>query len=123
MNWKQSYTAATPDERFEAITEMLHLIEARQQRRVLVRGRLIRDRRRSQVAHFINDRRGTYQPFLGLYKFIFWVAMLMMSGTTWLALWHRPAQGAPLLAAHLGTLLFVFMIKPYRVKALLNIAQ
>jgi hypothetical protein len=57
MNWKQLYTSATPAERCEAADLLLQAIEYRQHKWVFSKGRLLRERRRAQIAHFINDRR------------------------------------------------------------------
>lgn len=69
MNWKQIYNASNSEEQLENLYKMLKTIEVHNTRKVLVRGRLIRDRWRNQLAHFLNDRRrGKYIPFFGLYK-------------------------------------------------------
>ena len=119
MNWKQIYTASTPEEQLDNLHEMLKMIETRKTRKILVRGRLIRDRRRVQFAHFLSDRRrGKYIPFFGLYKLALWMLLLAMTAATWTLLWHSPAQGAPILAAYLGTVLMIFTIKPTRKRQL-----
>ncbi len=117
MNWKQIYTASTPEEQLENLNDMLKMIEARKTRKVLVHGRLIRDRRGGQSAHFLNDRRrGKYIPFFGLYKLALWVLLLAMTASTWVLLWSRPAQGVYFLSAYLGTILMIFLIKPMRAR-------
>ena len=58
MNWKRLYTLSTPEERFEAITQMMQAIETRQQKIILAGSRLVRERRGPYAgAHFIRDRR------------------------------------------------------------------
>ena len=58
MNWNQLYASSTAEERFEVLLHMLVVIEARQNKRILARGRLIHERRGPFAgAHFLNDRR------------------------------------------------------------------
>ncbi len=45
MNWKQLYTSATPEERIELYMLMFQTIEARQNKLILAKGRLIHERR------------------------------------------------------------------------------
>ncbi len=122
MNWKQIHTASNPEEQLEDLHEMIRMIEARKTRKVLVHGRLIRDRRRGQFAHLLNDRRRRkYIPFFGLYKLALWVLLLAMTASTWVLLWSRPTQGVYFLSAYLGTILMIFMIKPMRRRQLQTI--
>ena len=113
MNWQQLYTASTPAEREELLLEMIHALEARQNKRILIRGRLVRERRRGNTAHFVGDRR-----LLGAarrYKTI-WISGLMgAAGVTWYTALTatQPFYGVLLVIGFDLLLAAVLFIKPY----------
>ena len=116
MNWKQLYTAATPAEREEILIAMLQTIETRQQRLILARGRLLRERRRETIAHFIGDRR---LQSTNRRRKVFWTAGLICAAiVTWSvaafeALHAQPIYGALLVIGFDLYLATVLLIKPY----------
>jgi len=117
MNWKQLYTTATPQEREEILLTMFRTIAARQQRLILARGRLLRERRRAARLHFIHDRRTPLaQRFtLGLLRSMIVFIAVTLSVATWLIAAHIPPMyGAPLLFGYDLLLLAILLFKPYR---------
>lgn len=111
MEWKKLYTTATPAEREELLILMLQTIEARQQRLILARGRLVRNRRRAIIAHFIGDRRLAPRP-TPILQFMFMFILSTLSIATWLIAAHiQPAYGAPLIFSYL-LLIATLLIKP-----------
>jgi hypothetical protein len=116
MNWKQLYTAATPEEREELLLEMFRVHEARQNRKVLVRGRLLRERRRETIAHFIGDRR--LQSLVRRRKTLWTTGLIFAAILTWSvaafeALHAQPIYGAFLVIGFDLFLATVLLIKPY----------
>lgn len=116
MNWKQLYTTATPAEREELLIMMLQSIEARQNRKVLVRGRLLRERRRETIAHFIGDRR--LQSIIRRRKTLWITGLISAALVTWSvaafeALHAQPIYGAFLVIGFDLFLATVLLIKPY----------
>lgn len=114
MEWKNLYTTATPAEREEILIAMLQAIEARQQRLILARGRLVRNRRRAIIAHFIGDRRLAPRPTRSrVIQFTFIFILTTLSLTTWLIAAHiQPMYGAPLLFGYDLLLIALLLIKP-----------
>lgn len=123
MNWKQLYNLATPEERLTAVIHMLRAIEARQKKIIIVRGRLVREKRGPFLgAHFINDRR-RLRPRLKqiIARLAFISILLFVSITTWLFVIYAPPQlAAPALLLHLLGLTAVLSIKPYQLKTHLS---
>jgi hypothetical protein len=116
MNWKQLYTAATPAEREELLFEMFRTIEACENRKVLVRGRLLRERRRETIAHFIGDRR--LQSLVRRRKTLWTTGLIFAAIVTWSvaafeALHAQPIYGAFLVIGFDLLLATVLLIKPY----------
>jgi len=113
MNWQQLHTAATPAEREEILIMMFRTIEARQHRIILARGRLVRNRRRAIIAHFLGDRRLAPRPTRSrLTQIMFMFILSTLSIATWLIAAHiQPAYGAPLLFSYL-LLIATLLIKP-----------
>jgi hypothetical protein len=111
MNWQQIFNASTPEERSELGIAMLRHIEARRRRWVLYRGRLIRERRRAQLLHFINDRRQAPQRR----RKIAWIASLQSSLVLVLVLSFLLPQflGAVLVILWDLLLISLWIIKPY----------
>lgn len=116
MNWQQLYTTATPLEREQLLLLMLRTVDAHQRRLIFARGRLHRERRRMQLAHFIGDRRLAPRPttsWVIRLSFIFIITTLSL--TTWLVAAHiQPNYGAPLLFGYNLLLIAVLSIKPNR---------
>lgn len=114
MNWKQLYTAATPAEREELLILMLQHIEARQQKIILARGRLLRERRRKSIAHILGDRRLAPRSIpIAQIGFIFILSTLSIA--TWLIAVHiQPMYGAPLIFGYNLLLITILLIKPYQ---------
>ena len=123
MNWNQLYTTATPEEREEILLLMLQTLEARQQRLVLARGRLVRERRRAQRLHYLHDRR-TPRPrriTRNLLRSLTLFIALTVSITTWLIAAHIPPMyGAPLLLGYDLLLLTILLRTPTRKQWILN---
>lgn len=116
-NWKKQFTLANQDEQLEAIALMSRYIEARQDRRVWVRGRLILERRRLQAAHYIGDRRGRYTLTRFVSLLTFAVVLVTVSIATWGIAVHAPISiGAPVLFFHLTSVTAVLAFKPYRLR-------
>jgi hypothetical protein len=117
MNWNQLYTSATPEERFETVLHMLRTIEERQQRLVLSRGRLVREKRGNfPGAHFLNDRRRLRRSLPSVLTKVSYIFILLtVSIATWLFVLYAPAQLAiPTMLLHLVGLTAVLLFKPYR---------
>lgn len=124
MNWNQLYTSSTAEERLEVLIHMLVVIEARQNKRILARGRLIHERRGPFAgAHFLNDRRTSLSIRVlrmgrgrgGVFTFFI---LLTVSITIWLSFFHLPPiYAAPLMFFHLASLTALLVIKPYNVRA------
>jgi len=117
MNWKQLYTAATPLEREEILIAMLQAVEARQQRLILARGRLVRNRRRATIAHFIGDRR--LQSFVRRRKTLWTAGLVSAAIVTWSvaafeAIHAQPIYGAFMVIGFDLFLATVLLLKPYR---------
>jgi hypothetical protein len=112
MNWNQLYTTLTPEERYQLMLEMLKTLERRASKRVLVRGRLLRDRRRVPVAHFIGDRRILYKQRRR--KTLITYGLAAAAVATWGgALFMQPITGALTLTAFNLALISILLIKPY----------
>lgn len=92
MNWKQLHTLSTPAERAETVALILQTIEARQSRLILVRGRLLRERRRRQIAHFIGERRRSSALARAVAVFNFLAILLILTITTALFVLFAPPQ-------------------------------
>jgi hypothetical protein len=119
MNWKQLHASSTHQERLEAILHMLRVLEARQRRWVLVRGRLILERRRAQAAHWLNDRRGRYAWSRIIIPLTFILTLLTVSIATWLFVIHAPIElAAPALFFYLTSLWAVLAFRPASKKVL-----
>jgi hypothetical protein len=114
MNWQQLYTASTPAEREEILILMLQTIEAHQQRLILARGRLVRNRRQKLIAHFLGDRRLAPRP-THITQFIFLFILATLSVSTWLIASHiQPMYAAPLIFGYNLLLLAILTYKPHR---------
>lgn len=115
MNWNQLHASATEEEKLEATLLMLRVIEERQNKRIVARGRLITERRgHFPGAHFINDRRRNNipQPIM-LASFLFTIFTISIG--VWITFFYLPpAYAAPLMLLHLVTFIAILMIKPYR---------
>ncbi len=117
MNWKQLHTAATPAEREELLIMMFRTIEARKQRLILARGRLLRERRRAARLHFINERRMPYTKRLtrALVNGSIFFIIATLSVATWIIAAHiQPVYGAPLLFGYSLILIAALAVKPYK---------
>jgi hypothetical protein len=113
MNWQQIHVSSTPEERIEALTLMLRVLEARHNRRVFLRGRLILERRRTQAAHWIADRRGRYPWSRVIIPFTFLFILLTVSTATGLFVLNAPTEyAAPVLFFYLTSLWAVLAFKP-----------
>ena len=115
MNWQQLYTTATPAEREEILILMLQTIEARQQRIILARGRLLRERRRAARLHFVRDRRipPVTRTTRNLLRTLIMFILSTISITVFLVSANiRPAYGAPLLFGYDLLLIALLLIKP-----------
>ncbi len=117
MNWEQLYTAATPAEREEILITMFQALEARQQKVVLSRGRLLRERRRTARLHFIRDRRVPINKRIAraLVRSSFIFILVTLSIAAWLITANiHPMYGAPLLLGYNLILLAILLAKPYQ---------
>lgn len=126
MNWNQLYTTATPQERDEMLLLMLQTLEARQQRLILARGRLLRERRHAQRLHYLHDRRTPRPQRLTrtLLRSITLFIAITVSITTWLIAAHIPPMyGAPLLFGYDLLLLTILVLKPYKRMSLSSLPQ
>ena len=115
MNWQQLYTTATPAEREEILILMLQTIEARQQRIILARGRLLRERRRAARLHFIRDRRipPVTRTTRNLLRTLTMFILSTISITVFLVSANiQPMYGAPLLFGYDLLLIAMLLIKP-----------
>lgn len=116
MNWKQLFASSHTKERDENLILFLKVIQARKQRLVFSRGRLVREKRGNfPGAHFLNDRR-RLRPRLSraitLTSFAF--ILTTVSVATWLFAMHAPAQlAAVALGLHITLLSLILYIKPY----------
>jgi hypothetical protein len=121
MNWKQIYTASTPEERIEIMAEMFRKIETRHQL-IFTSGRLIRDRRNhAKLWHMIGDRRGRIDTIQKFYLSLFTFILLTVSVSTWLiALNAHPELSAKLFLTYNLILISILLIKPYRYVASLS---
>ena len=116
MKYKQLHAASTPRERLDAVLHMLRVIEARQKRRIVVKGRLILERRRARVAHWLSERRGRYAWSRIAIPLTFLFTLVTVSVTTWLFVLVAPVKLAiPALFFHLTSLWAVLAFKPYRI--------
>lgn len=115
MNWKQLYASATPQEREYIMFLMLQTIEARKNKNIVARGRLIKERRGPFAgAHFLNDRRKASLR-RNVYRILFISILLLVSSTTFLVAYNIPNKyGAPLIFFYNIGLLLILLIKPYR---------
>lgn len=116
MNWKQIHTSSTHQERVELLVDILHVLEHRQHRILLVNGRIIHERRRVQRWHYINDRRDSHRSWLRhIYLSAIIAILVLISTTTWLiSLNTSPLYGTILIIFHNLILLSIWIIKPYR---------
>lgn len=115
MNWKQLYTTATPAEREEILILMLQTIEAREQRLILARGRLLRERRRAARLHFVRDRRvpPVTRATRNLLRTLTMFILSTISITVFLISARiEPRYGAPLLFGYDLLLIALLLIKP-----------
>lgn len=115
MNWQQLYTTATPAEREEILIMMLRTIEARQQKLILARGRLLRERRRAARLHFIHDRRipPVTRTTRNLLRTLTMFILSTISITVFMISAHiQPMYGAPLLFGYDLLLIALLLIKP-----------
>ena len=115
MNWQQLYTTATPAEREKILILMLQTIEARQQRIILARGRLLRERRRAARLHFVRDRRipPVTRTTRNLLRTLTMFILSTISITVFLVSAHiQPMYGAPLLFGYALLLIALLLIKP-----------
>jgi hypothetical protein len=115
MRLKRLYTSATPQERDEMLLLMLQTIETRKNKKVIARGRLIRERRGPFAgAHFLNNRRKASLR-RNLHRILFIAILLLVSSTTFLVAYNIPNNyGAPLIFLYNIGLLMILLIKPYR---------
>lgn len=119
MNWNQINTSTTPEERLEIALLILRTIEERQQRLILSRGRLVREKRGNfPGAHFLNDRRRLRRPTLRVITLASFAFMLLtVSAATWAFVLYAPAQLAALaMTMHITMLLLIITVKPYKLK-------
>jgi len=120
MNWRQLHTASTSDERIELLIEIASRVEAHKRRLLLVRGRLIRERRRQQPWHFIGDRRttalsGAERRRRATYKLLFIGIAPVLLGATWaIAIRSQPIHGAALILGYDIILAAILFTKPYK---------
>ncbi len=116
-NWKRLYNLADHSERLDAILLLARTIEARENKRVLVRGRLLLERRRLQAAHYIGDRRERYPITRAASLMTFIAVLVTVSVATWGVAITQPIHiGAPALFFHLTALMGVFAFKPYKLR-------
>ena len=112
MNWQQLYTTLTPAEREELLITMFRTLEARHNRKVFVRGRLLQNRRRGDIAHFIGDRRLLHTQ--RRHKNRWTAALAVTSIIGWvLSVALQPAYGAALVILIDLMLITVLLVKPY----------
>jgi hypothetical protein len=112
MNWKQLHRHARKRE--EILIMMLQL-EARQQRIILARGRLLRERRRAARLHFIRDRRipPVTRTTRNLLRTLTMFILSTISITVFLVSANiQPRYGAPLLFCYDLLLIAMLLIKP-----------
>jgi len=134
MNWKQLYTSATEQERLEIMLTMLQAIETRQNKIIFIStpspngalapshlGRVgeglgfIRNRRRTNQYHFINDQRGRYTISRIASIISILASLLTVSTATLLFAIHAPAHVAlQILFFPATAIIFIFLFKPKR---------
>jgi hypothetical protein len=115
MNWKQIHASSTPEEQLEALTLMLRVLQARHNRRVFLRGRLIMERRRNQTAHWVTERRGRFAWSRVIIPLTFLFILITVSTATGLFVMNAPAEyAAPVSFFYLTSLWAVLAFKPNR---------
>ena len=117
MNWQQIYASSNPEERLETLTRMLGVIEARHNRRIIAYGRLIMERRRTQAAHWVADRRGRFAWSRFVIPLTFLFILATVSAATGLFVMHSPVEfGGPVLFFYATSLLGALAFKPNKRK-------
>lgn len=112
MNWNQLYNTLTPEERLQLTLEILKTIEKRESKRVLARGRIIRDRRRVPIAHFIGDRRIRNRQRRR--KTLITYGLAAAAVATWSGVFFmQPIVGALTLTVFNLALISILLVKPY----------
>lgn len=114
MNWKQRFASATPKEREDILFCMLQTVEARKNKNIIARGRLVKERRGPFAgAHFLNDRRRPISR--NLFRALFISIMLTVTIALFLVAIHIPLEyGAPLILFYDLSLIALLLIKPYK---------
>ena len=114
MDWKQLFHSATPDEQIELLTQMMQIIEERQNRVIFTGAGWVRDRRRGYQAHFLRDRRTGWHTLLRAASLLGFASILLtVSAATFALATHAPAQlGGPVLFFYATSMLGVVGFKP-----------
>ena len=113
MEWHQLYSSATSEERLKVFIKMLRVIEAHEEKNIFMRGWLIFDRRRDQIAHYINDRRRNFSWRAAFnHLSIFFSLYSLTIGVVILAINLTPLRAVLLILGYEAAIVGLMYFKP-----------